>query len=107
MEKRTLYEAMIIVPAKLEEERVNALLERFQKVLTDQGATIQSAKQWDKRRMTYEINNTHEGVYLLIQFESAAGAPEELNRVLHLTEEVVRARIFRQEPQEASENGSA
>lgn len=107
MEKRTLYEAMIIVPAKLEEERVNALLERFQKVLTDQGAVIHSAKQWDKRRMTYEINNTQEGIYLLIRFESATSAPEELNRVLHLTEEVVRARIFRQEPQEAGENGSA
>lgn len=106
MEKTTLYEAMIIVPAKLEEERVDALLERFQKVLTDRGAAIQSAKQWDKRRMTYEINNTQEGIYLLIQFESGAEAPNELNRVLHLTEEVVRARIFRQEPQAASESAS-
>lgn len=104
MEKRKPYEAMIIVPAKLEEERVNALLERFQKVLTDHGATIQSAKQWDKRRMTYEINKVQEGIYLLIRFESGAEAPDELNRVLHLTEEVVRARVFRQEPQEVSEN---
>ncbi|MCW5933994.1 MAG: 30S ribosomal protein S6 [Fimbriimonadia bacterium] len=100
MSQTTPYEAMVIVPANLEEERVNALLERFQKTLTDHQAVIRTAKQWDKRKLTYEINKVNEGIFLLIEFDGHADAVNELHRVLHLTEEVLRARVFRQEPVE-------
>lgn len=91
------YEAMFVVPSSIEEERINAILDRAQKVVSDAGGTVVEAKIWDKRRLAYEIGNSREGYYLYVSFNSAPDVPVELNRVLGLTEEVVRARIFRQD----------
>lgn len=98
------YEAMLIVPATLETERVNALLERFSRLITDNGGVVEEARVWDKRKLAYEIRNLKEGIYLLIRFRGDHKLPAELSRVFRITEEVVRARIFQRE-EEAVEAG--
>ncbi|MCS7301648.1 MAG: 30S ribosomal protein S6, partial [Fimbriimonadales bacterium] len=94
------YETMAIVPATLDEEQVNAILERGRSVLENLGATVHSARVWDRRKLAYEIKKHKEGVYLLFRYEGQPKAAEELNRILKINESVLRFRTFRMEPEE-------
>ena len=60
----TKYELMYIVRPNIEDEAKKALVERFNEVLTSNGAEIIEAKEWGKRRLAYEINDFREGYYI-------------------------------------------
>ncbi len=94
------YETMVIVPADLGEERVNALIERVRSVLENMEAKVLEARVWDQRKLAYEIKHHKEGIYLLFRYEGQPRAAEELNRILKITEGVIRYRTFRLETEE-------
>lgn len=49
---------------------------------------------WGKRRLAYPINDLNEGHYVLMTFTSAPELPAELDRVLKITEGVIRSMII-------------
>ncbi|MFN7161843.1 MAG: 30S ribosomal protein S6 [Fimbriimonadales bacterium] len=100
MQHPRYYETMAIVPTSLDEERVNAIIERARATLETHGATVHAARIWDKRKLAYEIKKHKEGVYLLFRYEGQPQAAEELNRILKINEDVIRYRTFRLEPEE-------
>ena len=60
------YEIMYIIRPTVEDEAKKALIERFDEVLTSNGAEIIESKEWGKRRLAYEINDLREGYYQLV-----------------------------------------
>ena len=46
-----------------------------------------------KRKLAYEINYISEGYYVLVKFTSAPEFPAELDRILGITEGVIRSMI--------------
>ncbi len=52
------YEIMYIIRPNMEEEARKAVVERFNNVLTENGAEITNVKEWGKRRLAYEIENS-------------------------------------------------
>ncbi len=56
------YEILYIIRPNIEEEAKTALVERFDAILTDNGATIVESKDWEKRRLAYEIKDFREGL---------------------------------------------
>ena len=63
------YEIMYIIRPNIEEEAKKALVERFNTILTENGAEITEAKEWGKRRLAYEINDFRDGYYMLVKTE--------------------------------------
>ena len=51
------YEIMYIIRPTVEDEAKKALIERFDEVLTSNGAEIIESKEWGKRRLAYEIDD--------------------------------------------------
>ena len=46
------YEIMYIIRPNIEEEAKKALIERFDGILTDNGAEVVESKEWGKRRLS-------------------------------------------------------
>jgi len=46
-----------------------------------------------KRRLAYEINYLTEGYYVLVKFSSSPDFPAELDRILGITDSVIRSLI--------------
>jgi len=90
------YETILVFNSALGEEAVSALVEKF-KTLIAGNATVEKTEVWGKRRLAYPINDLTEGYYLLMQFESKPDFPAELNRVLEITEGVLRSLVIRNE----------
>ncbi len=94
---QTSYEAIYIVPASYEDEQVEQVVERFKKVVTDNGGEVEHAAKWEKRRMTFEIAGQREGIYCLMLFSSDHTLPAELTRVFRISDDILRARIYKKD----------
>lgn len=86
------YEAMYILDPSLNEEAVAALVAKFKAVVEANG-TVSEVDEWGKRRLAYPINDLNEGYYVLMSFDSDAAFPNELARVLRITDGVMRSQV--------------
>ncbi|HLR14329.1 MAG TPA: 30S ribosomal protein S6 [Bacillota bacterium] len=89
------YEIMYIVRPDIEEEAQTALIERFNKVLTDNGAEIEKVDEKGKRRLAYEIKNYREGYYIIINFTGGEEAVNEFDRLAKFNDDIVRHMVVR------------
>ena len=83
------YEVVFIIDPAQGEEGVAALTEKFKTLVETQG-TVAAIDDWGKRRLAYPINDMAEGYYVLMNFESKPEFPAELERVMKITEGVMR-----------------
>ena len=67
-------------------------MEKF-KTLIETNGTIDEMEEMGKRKLAYEINYISEGYYVLVKFTSAPEFPAELDRILGITEGVIRSMI--------------
>ena len=86
------YELMYIINSTLSEEDIAAVVEKF-KALVEQHGTVDEMELMGKRRLAYEIDNLTEGYYVLVKFSSTPDFPAELDRVLGITDSVIRSLI--------------
>ena len=86
------YELMYIINPTLNEEDTTAVVEKF-KALVEQHGTLDEMELMGKRRLAYEINDLTEGYYVLVRFTSAPDFPAELDRVINITDGVLRSLI--------------
>jgi len=89
------YEAMMIFSLKDGEEAVNALKERFQ-TLIEQNGTMTEVKEWGKRVLKYLIEKQSEGFYVLYKFSAAPEFPAEFERHAGISDGVLRLLITRE-----------
>ncbi len=83
------YEVLYIIDPTLGEEGIAALVEKFKAMVEAEG-TLSNIDEWGKRRLAYEINDMTEGYYVLMNFESKPEFPAEMERVMKITEGVMR-----------------
>ena len=86
------YEAMVVFSIKNGEDNVKALVEKIKSLIEING-TLEEANEWGKRKLAYEINDETEGYYVLYTFESKPDFPAELERVMNITDGVLRSMI--------------
>ncbi len=86
------YEAMYIINPNLSEEDTAALVEKF-KALVEANGTLDELEEMGKRKLAYEINYISEGTYVLMKFTSGPEFPAELDRVLGITDGIMRRLI--------------
>ena len=83
------YEAMLVFSVKNGEEAAKALEEKFNEMITAAGSDV-SMDEWGKRKLAYAINYETEGFYVVWNFSAAPDFPAELERVLNITDGVLR-----------------
>ena len=90
------YETIFVLDTTLEEEKITALSEKFQKLIADNG-TVESVDLWGKRKLAYPIDFKTEGYYVLVNFASNPEFPKELERIYGITDGVMRTITIRKE----------
>jgi len=86
------YEVVYIVDPAQGEEGIAALVAKF-KTLAEQNGTNVEVEEWGARKLAYPINFKDDGYYVLMSFTSEPAFPKELDRVLGITEGVMRSLI--------------
>ena len=83
------YEVLYIIDPAQGEEGIAALVEKF-KSLAEGYGEVTSVDEWGKRRLAYPINDLAEGYYVLMNMEAKPEFPAELERVMKITDGVLR-----------------
>lgn len=91
------YELLLMLNPSLDEETHAATLDKVQGVITADGGVVDNVDNWGKRKLAYEIGKITEGDYTLVDFHTAPAAIAELDRVLHITDPVVRYMLIARE----------
>lgn len=86
------YEAVMVFNTKLGEEGVKALVAKFTELIESNG-TLDLINEWGKRKLAYAIEDETEGYYVLYNFISKTDFPAELDRILKITDGVLRSLI--------------
>ncbi|ACX53215.1 ribosomal protein S6 [Ammonifex degensii KC4] len=91
------YETMYIVRPQVEGEALEAVVEKFKKIVEDGGGTVVSIDRWGKRRLAYPIEKEREGQYIVMRFQAEPPVVQELDRVFKITGDVLRHIIVRED----------
>lgn len=83
------YEAMLVFSVKNGEEEAKATFEKF-KALIEKNGTIANVDEWGMRKLAYAINYETEGYYYVVDYSAEPEFPAELERVLGITDGVLR-----------------
>lgn len=86
------YEVIYIMDPSIGEEATAALMEKFNALAAEHG-TVTEVDDWGTRRLAYPINDLQEGHYVLMTFTSEPAFPAELDRVLKITDGIIRSLI--------------
>lgn len=89
------YELMTIHRPDLAEDDVEAKISELEAHLANSEAEVTKRDLWGKRRFAYEIDHLSEGYYSVVSFRAGADAIAAVDRLLSLTDEVVRHKIVR------------
>jgi small subunit ribosomal protein S6 len=91
------YELMTIHRPDLAEEEVESKIGELETYLSTSGSTISKRDPWGKRRFAYEIDHISEGYYTVLTFQSESDAVDGLDRMLSLSDDVIRHKIVKAE----------
>ncbi|QJC54091.1 30S ribosomal protein S6 [Paenibacillus albicereus] len=88
------YELMYIIRPETEQEAVQALVEKFNGIIAN-GGEVSKSDVLGKRRLAYEINKIRDGIYVLVHFTGPSEVVNELDRVIKITDDVIRFLIVK------------
>jgi len=86
------YELMYIIDVDIGDEQIAAMVEKFSALIEANG-TVNELEEMGKRKLAYLINDKPEGYYVLVKFSSGPDFPAELDRVLKITDGIMRSLI--------------
>ncbi|MDE6391372.1 MAG: 30S ribosomal protein S6 [Duncaniella sp.] len=89
------YETVFILTPVLSDQQMKEAVEKFEKVLTDNGASIVNEELWGLRKLAYPIQKKSTGFYSLVEFEGDATLVKKLETAFRRDERVLRFLVFR------------
>ena len=89
----TKYEMLYILDVDLAEESKEAIIKKFEDLVTGNGGVIEKTDRWGVKKLCYPINYKSEGYYVLMQFELEKSKVLELEHVAAITDGVIRRMI--------------
>ncbi len=84
------YESLYIIHPEVVGDELAAMVEKFQKILTEQGAEIYNLDNWGVRKLAYPINKVGRGCYVQTLFSAEPQVIAEYERRMRLDEKVLR-----------------
>ena len=84
------YESVVIVRQETSTQQVEGLADNFENIIQENGGSIKKRENWGLRSLAYKIKKNRKGHYLLFNIDAPANAVQELERIMHLNEDILR-----------------
>ncbi|GKQ43403.1 30S ribosomal protein S6 [Companilactobacillus sp. RD055328] len=90
------YEITYIIKTDLDDAAKTAVVDKYDKILKDNGAEIIDSKDWEKRHLAYDIANYSEGLYHIANINADdTKATSEFDRLAKIDDSVLRHMIVK------------
>ena len=84
------YETVFILTPVLSAEQMKETVDKFKKLLTDNGAEILNEENWGLKKLAYPIEKKTTGFYQLLEFKSEPELMKKLETEYRREERVIR-----------------
>lgn len=84
------YELMLLFQPDLEDDQLQAAVERVTRAIVNAGGSLSKISPWGKRRLAYPIQHHRDASYFLIHFDIEPSAVRDIERGLLISEEILR-----------------
>lgn len=84
------YEAVFVLTPVLSEPQMKEAVNKFEKLLTDNGGAIANREEWGLRKLAYPIQGKSSGFYCLLQFDVEPAMIAKLETEFNRDERVIR-----------------
>jgi small subunit ribosomal protein S6 len=84
---------MLILPPEADESAVGAVLDRIGRIVSEGGGSVGKVERWGRRRLAYHVARQSEGYYVVVEFTADPSVIAEVERTLHLADEVLRFKV--------------
>jgi small subunit ribosomal protein S6 len=91
------YEMMVLIADTMDEEAAQAVFATTKDLVAKQGGTVLDEAWWGRRKLGYEIDKRDHGFYGVLDFEATGEAVDEVERLLKISDDVVRFKTVRPE----------
>ena len=92
-----LYEQVIIARQDISSAQVDGIIEQLKQIAEDNGAKVTKEEYWGLKTMAYRIKKNRKGHYVLFNIDGPGAAVKEMERNMHLSEDVLRYLTLRVE----------
>lgn len=90
-----LYEHILIARQDVSNAQVEALVEEYTTILTENGGSVLKTEYWGLRNLAYRIQKNRKGHYVLMHIDAPHAAVAEMERNQRLSEDVIRTLTLR------------
>ncbi|MFW6298601.1 MAG: 30S ribosomal protein S6 [Bacillota bacterium] len=84
------YEVMYIIRPTLEDAEREAIMEKINRVFTDNNSEVTNVDEWGIRELAYEIEKHRKGYYVVLNVKATPEAVSEFERIINLQEDIIR-----------------
>ena len=92
-----LYETMFLVDAGIGDDGLPDLIRYIAEQIGRFDAELERIEKWDERDLAYPIGDAKRGIYLLVYFRVDTERLPEIQRVLNISERIVRFILLKAE----------
>ncbi len=89
------YELGLITESSIDDEVRATLVARIEQLVRDRGGKLLERAVWGRKMLAYPINHKTEGHYAFTRFTGEPSTVAELNRILSISDEVLRFKVVR------------
>ena len=89
------YEAAFILTPVLSQEKTKEAVDKFEKLLVDNGAKVLNREEWGLKKLAYPIKGKTTGFYALLQFDVEPAVVATLETEFRRDERILRFLTFR------------
>lgn len=90
------YELVLLVHPD-QSDQVVSMVERYIKLINEQGGSIHRLEDWGRRQLAYPINKIHKAHYVLLNIECEQKTLEELEELFRYNDAVIRSLVIRRD----------
>ena len=106
------YETMYILRPDIAEEEVIKHIEKYNKILENNGGKVLDSQMRGKRRLAYPIAKHREGIYVQLSHQGDGQHIAKIEKAMRLSEDVIRYLTIKQEgplptPKPSNKNASS
>ena len=90
-----IYETIFILDSLIPPKDIEATIQKYSEIITENGGSIREVDKWGKRRLAYEIQKKQYGFYVAIEFEGPGNIPRLLESDYNYNDKVLRFLTYR------------
>tara|TARA_B100000686_G_scaffold277509_1_gene297025 strand:+ start:979 stop:1239 length:261 start_codon:yes stop_codon:yes gene_type:complete len=81
----------------LDDQAIDSIHKSISEIIENNDGKVIEQGVWQKRKLAYQVEGHKEGIYTITTFEGSSELPNEVDRVLKISDDVIRHKVLKME----------